>query len=178
MLLGQTYTFTDGRGTIVYPDAGNGPYTHYIDNTAQNATDTNNPYGTPTLPRKTIPFDLPAGSVLELHGGPYTVANGGGHGSLGGKQCAHALGTASKPVFIRSGDPNNRAVIGADLYPLGSYMIIENLKFHPTNCVFRQDLLPESIDHIALRNCKLYGNGNEPINSSAILGRVWVGHNL
>ena len=25
MYSGQTYTFTDGGGTIVYPDAGNGP---------------------------------------------------------------------------------------------------------------------------------------------------------
>ncbi|MEO7723199.1 MAG: hypothetical protein ABIU29_00695 [Chthoniobacterales bacterium] len=53
MYSGQTYTFTDGRGTIVYPDAGNGPYTHYVDKNALGATDTNNTFGSPSKPRLT-----------------------------------------------------------------------------------------------------------------------------
>src|SRR5215475_5445284 len=44
------------------------PGYYYVEWSATNATDTNNPYGTPTLPRKTIPLVLPAGSVVELHG--------------------------------------------------------------------------------------------------------------
>ena len=55
MYSGQTYTFTDGRGAIVYPDAGNGPYTHYVDKNAPGATDTSNTFGSPSKPRLTIP---------------------------------------------------------------------------------------------------------------------------
>ena len=47
-----TYDF--GAGGVSYPDAGNGPYTHYIDNTHPSATNTSNPYGTPSTPRLDI----------------------------------------------------------------------------------------------------------------------------
>ena len=69
MYVGQEYAYS--TGTAPYKDAGNGPYTHYIDNTSSSATDTDNPYGTPALPRVSIPKGAPAGSVIEIHGGPY-----------------------------------------------------------------------------------------------------------
>lgn len=49
-----------------------GYYTHYVDNTHPAATNTDNPYGTASKPRDTIPSPLPEGSVVEVHGGPYT----------------------------------------------------------------------------------------------------------
>lgn len=44
MYEGQTYDY--GNGPEPYNDAGNGPYTHYIDNTHSNATDSDNPFET------------------------------------------------------------------------------------------------------------------------------------
>jgi len=41
---------------------------YYVDATKTAATDSGNPYGTPAKPRKTIPTQLPAGAVVELHG--------------------------------------------------------------------------------------------------------------
>src|SRR5262249_23403144 len=45
------------------------PGFYYVNN--QTGSDTNNPYGTPAAPRKTIPYlgaVLPAGAVVEVHG--------------------------------------------------------------------------------------------------------------
>jgi hypothetical protein len=78
MYQGQLYDYNnDGVPEAPYKDAGNGPYTHYVDRSAPNCTDGVNDsnYGTPALPRRTIPGDnlnslapLKAGSVVEVHG--------------------------------------------------------------------------------------------------------------
>src|SRR5262245_5023514 len=39
---------------------------YYVDESR--GDDKNNPYGTPRRPKKTIPDNLPAGSVVEVHG--------------------------------------------------------------------------------------------------------------
>lgn len=104
---GQRYDF-DRDGVLEageeYRTGPNGPYTHYIDNSHPQATDANNPYGTISLPRRSIPSPvnddgssnvLPAGSVVEIHGGGYT---GSGYIQVKGQ------GTASRPVFIRGGN--------------------------------------------------------------------------
>ncbi|MDT8302834.1 MAG: hypothetical protein RQ760_15235, partial [Sedimentisphaerales bacterium] len=103
MYIGQQYTFTDGRGTINYPisSVSGNPYTHYVDKNNSNATDTNNPYGTESTPRLTIPTTLTEGSVVEIHGGPYT------YGSRIWTWTSQ--GTAQKPVFIRGWDAINVA---------------------------------------------------------------------
>ena len=76
----QKHTMYSGRffeaGQFNYRDNGNGPYSHYIDN-SQSCTDTNNPFGTANHPRCTIPINLPEGSVVEVHGGPYDYSMGG-----------------------------------------------------------------------------------------------------
>jgi hypothetical protein len=63
-------TFDFGSGPQPYKDAGNGPYTHYVDSTHANATDTANPFGTAGKPRKSFPSTITAGSVVEVHGRP------------------------------------------------------------------------------------------------------------
>src|SRR4051812_13976623 len=67
------------------------PGFYYVDQTQASATDTSNAYGTPAKPRRTIPWSLPAGSVVELHGtydtphtSPATLVSNG---------------TAARPVF-------------------------------------------------------------------------------
>src|SRR3569833_2383562 len=77
MYAGQKYAYS--TGIAPYKNAGNGPYTHYIDNTSPNATDANNPYGTPALPRLSIPQGTPAGRDEKEHGGPYATANFNGN---------------------------------------------------------------------------------------------------
>ena len=72
MFANRTYDF--GSGLVPYPNAGNGPYTHYVDKTSPTATDTNNPYGTPDRPRLTIPSSLAPGSVVEIHGSGYVLS--------------------------------------------------------------------------------------------------------
>ena len=54
------------------------PGYYYVDNTHLSATDTDNEYGYPDQPRQTLPTDIgvwPAGTYVEVHGGPYTVQN-------------------------------------------------------------------------------------------------------
>jgi hypothetical protein len=138
-----------GTGTLEqYKDAGNGPYTHYIDNTHPNSTNTNNVYGTPGKPRLSIPRRLPAGSIAEVHGGPYSYS------TLGGKYLRQqALGTQIKPVFIRGiGMPRFDKKI--EVYDLGgnSYLILEDLEV-------RAAMIGAPSDHIAIRNCDFNGGG-------------------
>ena len=146
-----TYDF--GTGPMPYPDAGSGPYTHYIDNTDPNATNTNNPYGSPDKPRLDI-FDglsrtLAAGSVVEIHGGPYNYT---------GWKKIISQGTASKPIFIRSVDPNSmvRTQAGTDnLHDLrieGSYLIMENQEYYDGAYIRIWD----NSDHIAIRSCEIH----------------------
>src|SRR5262245_54689771 len=67
-----------GNGLEAYRTNQFGPYTHYIDNTHPSATDTSNTFGSPDRPRRTWPYPLPAGSAVQVHGGPYNFVNGPG----------------------------------------------------------------------------------------------------
>lgn len=139
-------TFNFGSGPVPYPNAGNGPYTHYVDNTHPQATDDNNTFGTPNRPRNTIPRPLPAGAVVEVHGGPYQY--GPGYAPVYGQ------GTATDPIFIR-GVGNPRFNTALSIYSNGSvhtqYMIFEGLSLQRWECIG-----PAS--YIALRNCEVSGS--------------------
>ena len=149
MYAGQTFT----AGGFVYRDAGNGPYTHYIDNTHPSATNTANPYGTAATPRLDI-YDglsqtLPAGSVVEIHGGPYEYS---------GWKKITVQGTAAKPVFIRGFDSVSRVRTQSptglvhDLRIEGSYLIFENQEYYNGPYI----RIWEYSDHIAIRNCEVH----------------------
>ena len=97
-----------------------GYYTHYVDNTDPDATDTDNPYGTASIPRLTIPLNLPAGSVVEVHGGPYTYASGVVLGITG-------IGTVAQPIFVRGADIDNRPIFNSGVQVDGEYIILENI---------------------------------------------------
>ena len=139
-------TFDFGNGSEPYKDAGNGPYTHYVDNTNPNATDDGNPFGTPEVPRLTIPSELPAGSVVEVHGGPYTSDTSYMYWS--------AEGTADKPVFIRGVSDTNKPEIQFSVRIIGSYLIVENLTFKGIDINLHKDFYKH---HISLRNNEMYG---------------------
>ena len=52
-----------------------GTPTHHVNNKHASATDTNNPNGTATKPRRTVPSTLPAGAIVQVSGGPYVLGN-------------------------------------------------------------------------------------------------------
>lgn len=155
MYAGQDFDYS--TGSAPYKDAGNGPYSHYINVSAGNATDTANPYGTATLPRKTIPLNLPAGSVVEIHGGPYSTVTFNGN-SIG----VYGKGTAAKPIFIR-GVPGALPTFSVTAIVFGSYLIYENLSFVGTAIVsHRPDLVPggpADSDHLVFRHMVMRGTG-------------------
>jgi hypothetical protein len=119
----KTYDF--GIGPQPYRDDGNGPYTHYVDNTSSAAVDTGNPFGNPEKPRLTIPTTLLAGSVVEIHGGPYAYTSSGYTGAA----FVQSQGTAANPVYIRGSSAASKAVFSRHLYVRGSYCIVEHFLF-------------------------------------------------
>jgi len=123
MYEGKFYDF--GKGPELYKDAGYGPYTHYIDNAHPDATDINNPFGTPDVPRLSIPNVLLPGSVAELHGGPYRdPTNYKTYIGVSGSA------TMEKPIFVRGHSLENKIVMENSRMMLeGAYIIVENIIF-------------------------------------------------
>ncbi len=147
MYAGQRFDF-DGDGVLEpgeeYRDAGNGPYTHYVDNTHPETTDSNNAFGTASRPRRTLPNSLAAGSVLELHGGPY--AYGPGYIPLSG------AGTSDFPIFVRGiGSPRLAIKLALVRDLPKSHMILEGINAYSINCV-------APADHVSIRNCDVSGD--------------------
>jgi len=152
-------------------NAEGGYYTHYIDNTDPDATNADNPYGTSEKPRLTIPYKLaagvlPPGSVVEVHGGPYTyytqTAAGATaeypEGLLGGKRLPfNGEGAAEQPIFIRGvGSPvfqPTRAAVWIE----GSYVIVEGIVFQSPILLRPASDFSDHIHHVAIRNCDFSG---------------------
>ena len=164
MYAGQYYA----AGGFNYRDAGNGPYTHYVDSTDPSATDAGNPYGTAATPRASLPLGtLAAGSVVEIHGGPFVFNNDLNFLSQG---------TAADPVFIRGVDVDSKAVIHGTagthvvFRVSGSYAIVENL--HMTYGVRFQ--AASSSDHISIRYCEVDGpDGVALAGGTSVLARSY-----
>ncbi len=150
MFKDKTYLFNGVEGP--YNDAGNGPYTHYLDNTNPLAVDSYlvagksvYNYGTPEKPRKTIPPSLTPGSVVEIHGGPYTIAP---FFQISGQ------GTLELPIFIRGvGLPRlakKLSVCNATSRE-AMYMIVEGLD------VYKFEVIAPA-SYIVLRDCNVQGD--------------------
>ena len=122
---GITQTHEMYEGEPGYLDAGNGPYTHYVDNTGvcSDAGD-----GTAAEPRCTIPQTMDAGDVVEIHGGPYEYS---------GRNYFYLNGTIDDPVFMRGVDDGGGypiltapdASFNQNFFTEGAYGIIEHLRF-------------------------------------------------
>jgi hypothetical protein len=123
-------------------------YTHYIDNTHPDATDNSNPNGTSDKPRKTIPkylLNLAEGSVVVIHGGPYSYST---------PPRWTSKGTREKPVFIRGADPDNKVFITKTLIQAGgTYLILENLELYKNS---RITISYSSPHHVSFRNCEIH----------------------
>lgn len=125
---------------------------YYIDNTHPNATDSGNPYGTPDKPRESIPEKTySAGSYVEIHGGPYTG---------GGQIIFTANGTEDNPVWIRGGDPNNKALIRGEMIGKGQYFVVENLRFDESRKTLKIREHKSNVAHyVSVRNNEFSGPG-------------------
>jgi len=125
---------------------------YYVDATKTAATDSGNPYGTPARPRKTIPTQLPAGAVVELHG-TYDAS----HSS---PATIVAQGTSARPVYIRGVSSTSRPLVRRGWEVTGTYGIIENIEFGPTPDLSTTGgiaiLLPAS--HIVVRHNDMHGS--------------------
>ncbi|MDP2877229.1 MAG: fibronectin type III domain-containing protein [Holophaga sp.] len=151
MYAGQTYSYNGTPGP--YKDAGNGPYTHYVDNTHAAATDTNNPYGTADKPRLTFPVlagtTTEPGAVIEVHGGPYL---------LSGQSQVRYTGSVEKPLFVRGVGGNSKPILrGGEWLLRGHHMIWENLT-KEMRITSRIVQATDEAHHVAFRHCKVLGS--------------------
>ncbi|MEJ2423507.1 MAG: Ig-like domain-containing protein [Candidatus Thiodiazotropha sp.] len=150
MYAGQTYA----AGGFIYKDAGNGPYTHYVDRTASNCDDANvGGYGDAANPRCGIPTTLAAGSVIEVHGSGYSSR------MAGKTQFVLTLsGTSSNPIFFRGiGNPQLNAPFQID----GKYTIVEGFYFNNvgSQVPYAQNGGYGTSRYISFRNNEFAGNG-------------------
>lgn len=159
-LMYQSSQFDFGSGLENYKDAGNGPYTHYVDDSGD-CSDSQE-YGTESNPRCNIPTDLEAGSVVEIHGGPYSTRMSGKN-----QYIMDVAGTLSKPIFIRG--VSTKPVIQAGFNIRGEYVIIENLYFdnYGMQIPYYQNGVHYHAKYVSVRNCELAGDG-QPGGGSVI----------
>ncbi len=144
--------FDYGNGQQAYKLNSVGePYTHYVEPTNPNSTDSDNPFGSPAKPRVTLPTLFTPGMIVELHG-TYNKARVPVHYYTSGG------GTKERPAFIRGLDTNGQKAVFADLNfeIASSYLIVENIEFRNTAPRFYPWAPGLSIHHNALRYCDLH----------------------
>ena len=124
--------------------------TKWIDNKSASCTDTNNPNGTQSTPRCSLPSlsNLVAGDVVQVRGGPYSVS---GTLQIGG------TGTLARPIFVTTGGDksvtlslSSQSVIGIS----ASYVVWEG--FRTTG---RDEAWQMAGDYISVRHAELVGTG-------------------
>ncbi len=142
--------FDFGSGLQPYNDAGNGPYTHYVDSSHSQATDVANPFGTDAQPRVTFPSSLAPGSVIEIHNGPYQIA------------LRDLVGTASQPIFVRGTSKADKFIVNA--MAGGSYNVMHSNYVIVEHAVFVGVRIQVGHDtsHISFRHCEIDGNESNP----------------
>jgi hypothetical protein len=124
---------------------------YYVDASSGASTDSGNTYGTPARPRKTIPQNLPAGSVVELHGSYDRLHTSPNHIS--------ASGTAAQPVYLRGASTATRPRITQEWELSGSYFIVENLLFADRDgSISGEPTILGNADHIVMRHNEITGN--------------------
>ncbi len=170
--IAEIHTMYEGllfeQGDFTYRDAGNGPYSHYIDNESTDCSDTDNPYGTLEKPRRSIPDTLPAGSVVEVHGKEYTRVTKGNPQFI-----IRSLGTKEQPVFVRGFSNETKTSFSVSIKVVGKYMIFENFYMDKSGFAipYTQNGVTAHASNISVRHCELEGSG-EVGHGSAISVRT------
>lgn len=128
---------------------------YYIDNTAGNATDSGNTYGSPAVPRLTIPEGaLLAGAFIYVHAGTYT--------SQGDRFNWHGPGTTTDPIWI-TGNPSVHPILANFVHPGDSgeltFFVLENFSLAGggAHIELRPGTDGEDINHILIRYCEMTG---------------------
>lgn len=157
-------------GDAAYMDAGNGPHTVYVDNSAPSCN--NGGPGTLESPRCDIPVNIAEpGTVVEVHGGPYDFDEV--------KQVINANGTLGQPVFLRGVDDGQGLPLldNANTFGFqGQYFIVENLRFEKTSVrTGAPGEMPYGRHHIALRNLEIAHHPDK--NATALAGDHIVFYN-
>ena len=157
MYTNSNYTWDYGSGPVPYRRNEHGPYVYYIDNSHPASTDTGNTWGTPEKPRRTWPYPVAGGAVLQVHGGPYSFVN-----SEGSKMAIGGSGSPDKPIFFY-GTTTNRdsmaTIAATECYTYGNWLVVERIKFVGCAVSTRPGLKGAPVISSALRDCYLFGNG-------------------
>ncbi len=131
---------------------------YYIDNTASSATDSENNYGFPDKPRKTMPMTIEAGGVMEVRGGPYIMND---------EFILTMNGTASAPVYVYG--INKPEVSGIKSKINGSYFIFDGFKLTASR------LITTHSSYATIRNTEVSGPNKQ--NGAALGGHHIVFYN-
>ena len=157
-------------GMAGYQDAGNGPYTLYVDNTALNCT--NSGAATAIEPLCDLPTTLNAGAVVEVHGGPYTDTD----------VEITANGTVTQPVFIRgvNDGSGNPVIYDADVITFfGTYFIVEHFNLDRTRLKFGDGGQP--VNYASARHLHVHHhpdkNGSSFTGDNVVLWSSEIDHN-
>ena len=112
---------------------------YYIDISASNCS-TKVTYGSPSEPRCRFPNSLPAGSYVEVHGGPYEYTS-----------TARILseGTETEPVWIIGSDDN---LMKMSMVLYGTYLYIDGLNLEDDHGFDIRPYKDTQTDHIMIRN--------------------------
>ncbi|MBI2450955.1 MAG: hypothetical protein HYV52_01285 [Parcubacteria group bacterium] len=137
------------------------PGFYFVCTSCAGATDSNNLYGTPALPRKSPPKPIPEGSVVEMHGNIYRDCSG--ICSYTNPNIITANGTSTSPVFIRGVSDSEKPKIIANMQVKGTYAIFENLEFADADGDLSGGssgsfVIVSPSDHLALRFSDAHGN--------------------
>ncbi len=141
------------NSALAYQQSDSGGYfTHFVDSTDPNSTDNNNLYGSPDKPRKTIPKNLPAGSVVEVHNS--ADQNRTDRCYISGS------GTAQQPIFVRGiGMPRIETKMRVGYVSKTRYLIVEGINFY-SGGVSSGSEGGNYTSHVAVRNCDFRGDTN------------------
>lgn len=134
---------------------------YWVDPRDPNATDEENPYGSPNLPRKTLPYNssgnpYPPGTVIQIGG--YLDRTGNGQVEF---FCA---GEAANPVWITAIDINDKPISGMSFMVKGHHVIIEHMdlsKSDPDKASGGIEMRvhnESNLHHCCVRHC--YGRGD------------------
>jgi len=146
------------------------PGFYYVDNTDINATDIDNPYGTPDEPRQTIPTtSYDPGSYVEVHGGPYSDS--------------YPLNfncTVSQPCWFRGASQANMPIFDGRIDIFNTeYLIFENIDINggEGGPVGINSTNGENSHHVAIRHSNIR-NRSFSGSSSGIGVIPWYNSNI
>jgi hypothetical protein len=113
-------------------------------------------YGTVSEPRCRFPSSFPAGSYLEVHGGPYAYTS---------TIYIRSEGTESNPVWIVGAEDN---LVKMHLVLHGTYLYVDGLNIEGDKGISARPYHDIQTDHIMVRNTVITGSGSLDLGTTGI----------